>query len=310
MPTFVVVCGNGETDAAKEMVPLINSLILLSSSTFRLVFVTDEYGARVVDNMTTTLLEKTTKLEFVDVRIIHEFDEIETYAHKISFNLHSHHAGIWGFVKVILPWMLVEYPRFAVIDSDMVFVQDPLLIWQHFYDDDNHNHDSENPSEWLYALDLNDSESPSTICSCVVLMKASLILSSNIFPDGFKHALEQKPEWYTNVTNDYLVPHGDQGLYFSLSEKNRSIISSLAAKWNVDRCHNYLHGALQNFDGELGLLHRNCYNDTEESHRHDAAAPFFDFYRAYQLTWLPATDVIKSKSLVTKTGNATLVPLK
>eukprot|EP00568_Trieres_chinensis_P010667 CAMPEP_0183312730 /NCGR_PEP_ID=MMETSP0160_2-20130417/42793_1 /TAXON_ID=2839 ORGANISM="Odontella Sinensis, Strain Grunow 1884" /NCGR_SAMPLE_ID=MMETSP0160_2 /ASSEMBLY_ACC=CAM_ASM_000250 /LENGTH=326 /DNA_ID=CAMNT_0025477639 /DNA_START=150 /DNA_END=1126 /DNA_ORIENTATION=+ len=259
-PTFVIVCGHGETDTVKEMQPLLKSMILLASNPIQLVFVTDLKGAKsIARNVIPRLKQRRTHIHHIDIQTVASFRDGEEYADNIHLDLNnSHHSGNWGMLKVFLPWMLHEYDQFIVLDTDLIFVQDPILLWMEFRKLTNQQY---------YSMPLLQFNEAANMCSCVVLMQSKKIRESNIYPDLFLEALETaKPSYFVEELGKYRPHHGDQGIYYNLFKRHRDLVLDLDEKWNRDRCHLF-NGAFEGEEAgwffqkrkkEAGILHRNC----------------------------------------------------
>ncbi|CDF34686.1 unnamed protein product [Chondrus crispus] len=271
--TFAIMCGTGDTDTVSEMRPLLVSAILLSTCRLHFIFLTDEDGAGRVHEMFAKNLTTADKPIRVDIMVI-STEWIDEKALKIKLDPHGHHSGSWGTGKLLLPWILQDLDRVIVIDSDMIFLDDPASLWAQFDDD----------GTWAYKMPLFDRSKSSNICSCVVLMDIQKIRQVRAYPDLFSSVLHSHPEWRNETSLNYVPPHGDQGVYFGLMKSHPKLVNSLDDRFNVDHCHGY-YGALRNSSSKMvSILHKNC-----ESRRHalDAAGNlFFDFYSAYKWQWL------------------------
>jgi len=277
--TFAIVCGRGETDAVKEMLPLLKSILLLSSCSIRFIFFTEKESANTIHRLFEHYLSASKKPLQVDIWSITE-DSILAFSSALDYNAHYHHSGVWGTTKLMIPWIVRNDPtieRLVVVDTDMVFVDDPSILFQYEFEQD---------SAWYYKMPLANRSRASEICSCIVLMNIPHILSSNMFPDGFQHALANNPSW-KNDEGLYDAPHGDQGLYFAILQTQPGVIESLPDRWNADRCHEYNGGGLEPMSTQgVSVLHDNCADDQTFGRAHN----FFQFYIDYHWSWLRADE--------------------
>lgn len=196
LPTYAIVCGIGESNAVQEMVPLLKSMILLATAPFRVVFITDDTGKEKLVNLTSShLMDRSTMLQHVDVRFFaNGTKEIEEQARQSIQWENIHHSGVWSFIKMLLPWIAPEYDRLAIVDTDLVFVTDPIELWREFDPPYQHQRD------WLYSFPTNETLQRGSynisgirwsvsICSCIGLLEAAKIRrGTRVFPEAFMAA--------------------------------------------------------------------------------------------------------------------------
>lgn len=245
LPTFVIVCGTGETDAIQEMDPLLKSTVLLSSRPVRWIFLSDDEGSKRLRTLFGSI--RTDKVASVEIYSI-SVEDILAWCRRIQFRI-THHSGHWGALKLFTPWLLPQHDRFIVLDTDMVFVADPARLWDEF------EHNPDGHTDWLYKLDLTDTSSVTSICSCIVLLHARAIRERAIFPDVMQQTIQHQTQWKVAGTNEFDVPKGDQGLYFAMMQRDASQFASVHPMWNKDLCHRYGDAYT---GGQAGILHQNC----------------------------------------------------
>ncbi|CAJ1968403.1 unnamed protein product [Cylindrotheca closterium] len=267
--TFIVVCGNGETDTVREMKRLLTSAILLSSVPLHFVFVTEQESSNRIQTMFEDDLAYSKKPIKVDTWILSE-DSVKNFASLLNYNLASHHSGIWGTSKLMLPWILRDVDRAVQIDTDMIFLDHPAHLWNEF-----------DSNDWLYKMPIHNRTRPSSICSCIALLKLDRIRQLNTFPTLMVEALSSKPRW--NRGGLYKVPHGDQGLLWAMMLNSNAHVAPLPEQWNADRCHEYFDVLKPEEFKPASVLHNNC---DFGSNNFGPAEEYFIFYDKYKWHWL------------------------
>lgn len=275
--TFVIVCGKGETDAVKEMRALLTSAMLLTSKPLHFVFLTDDESAKRLETMFDIDLHVSKRPVKVDIWTVPE-KSVETFAATLDYNPRYHHSGIWGTLKLMLPWILQDVDKAVQVDTDMIFVDDPARLWDEFDNDD----DGES-SDWLYKMPLPSMEDPSKICSCVVLFNMARIREANTYPTLFQQALATQPKW--KVNGIYNTPHGDQGLYWALAKMRNNLVAPLPKRWNADRCHDYYDTLKDAALTAPSMLHNNCATGLFKM-EFGKAEIYYTFYENYKWHWL------------------------
>ena len=289
VPTFVIVCGKGETNAVQEMEPLLKSMIAMARLPIRFVFFTDPQGAADIKSIFQRF--RTDQVLTVEIFLVNVKD-ILAWCDEIHLQV-IHHSGHWGAVKMFVPWLLPHHDRAIVLDTDLLFVTDPVRLWDEF---------ETNGKDWLYKMPIKNMDHPSNMCSCIKLIEIRKVrLESDYYPAVFQKALARHPEWKdpNSSIDHYLAPHGDQGVYYAMIQSNKTLVAPLAAFWNTDRCHNYYNAF---GGGQAGILHQNCGQARAQS----PEVPFITMYQKYPWSWLHRADV-KAPIPVTL-ANATFTP--
>lgn len=276
--TFVISCGRGDTDTIEEMKPLIVSAILLSTCALKFILMTDKESAERAHDLFREL-QTTMKPLTIEIWVIGK-KYIRKKAKGIKYDIYNHHSGWWGTTKLFVPWILRDsgYRRVIVLDADMLFIQDPRLLWVHV--DESEDDDAQ---PWAYQMPLNDMSRASTICSCIVVMDIPRILENDFYPTKFLNVLRNHSEVLT-ANGRFAPPHGDQGLYYFLSHTYPELFRSLPQRFNIDHCHNYYESLTDSSADPVSLIHYNCGNSTMAST--EPGNKLFDFYRNYRWSWL------------------------
>jgi len=264
---FIIVAGYGETDAVTESIPLINSILLLSSVAVHFYIFSDEKGVKRFDEKIFKMISSVPIHVEVDLHGL-DLQRVLELSSKIHFNPYFHHSGVWGAAKLFVPWLLPEVDTATVVDTDMIFVEDPALLFMLFNKDDT----------VTYKMPLNENK-PGGICSCIVLIHMDLARKQQVFPAMFANSLKAYPSW-RNPNRTYDCPHGDQGLYFALWKQQPDLMATIPVKWNLDRCHKFYGIFRKRNKREAGLIHRNCNGGNK-----DAAETYYRFYRDYPFAW-------------------------
>jgi len=272
------------------MRPLLASMLAFSSGSMRLVFLTDEGGASRVDAMFSGELVHYKRR--LTVEIIEVADKlIEDFAYRIKLDPYGDRTGRWAIAKLMVPWLLPQYDRVVVVDTDMIFMDDPLELWK------EHSHDD---GRWVYRMPLNARHSNNDICSCIVLFNLKRARKLRVYPTLFRAALsntytyrdksgKKNPEasWYSRRTRLWRPSHGDQGMYWILMASYPNLFSALPQKWNREKCHNYSWIFNRDSKVDVGIFHRNC-GGVDSRKFNDDANHQFDFFLHYKWHWLKA----------------------
>lgn len=276
--TFVIACGKGDTDTIEEMKPLIASAILLSTCALKFILMTDKESAQRADELFREL-QTTMKPVTIEIWVIAK-KYIRRKAKGIKYDVYSHHSGWWGTAKLFVPWILKDagYRRVIVLDADMLFIQDPMILWAHVDESDN------DAQPWAYQMILNDMRRPATICSCIVVMDIPRIIENDFYPTKFLAALQNNSKRYDDTTGKYTASHGDQGLYYLLSQAYPQLFRSLPQRFNVDHCHDYYETLVNSSAEPVSLIHFNCAHKVLDST--GSGNKLFDFFRNYRWSWL------------------------
>lgn len=276
--TFVLVCGHGDVDTVKEMKPLLISAILLSSCRLHFVILTDFQSLGRVNETFHSELSVTLKPISIEIwKISTRF--IEIWAKKFKFDTDGFlpDKRIWLITKLYIPFLLNRYEKLIVMDTDMIFLQDPALLWDQFNDKDQ---------SWAFKLPLNNLRSENTICSCVVLLNVKNILSKKLYPTEFRRALELQPHLYNHTTGLYRTQRVDQAVYYLLHQKRPEIFRTLDQRFNIDHCFKYYGRFLTDapVKNKTSVLHYNCVSRRFDGH--ETGQIFFTFYQNYKMSWL------------------------
>lgn len=280
--TFVIICGTQLSDAVAEMQPLLKSMLLLASAPIRIVFLTDASGAKRLRRLFATDLAWFRRPLRVDIIHIRESD-IDKFVLKLRVDPDSDiRAGRWALAKLMVPWLVPGVEKVVIVDTDMIFVKDPMQLWE------EHNVGG---TDWVYRMPLNRRHSVDAICSCVVLVRCDLARRMLMYPTMFKAALasagEKERRWYDERKGLWRLVHADQGLLWVTMHKYPKAFSELPLMWNREKCHNYYWVFKPESRGDVGIFHRNCagYDSRKAT---DDASEMFDFFLRYQWHWLRA----------------------
>lgn len=285
IPTIIISCGNGDTDAVAEMRPLITSIILLTSVPLRFVFITDDDGVIRIQRMFAELGRTKRRIIVQTVKLSLEW--MEKWAAKTKLDMYVHHSGVFGMAKLALPWLLPDIKLGVVLDTDMVLLKDPALLWSEALQEEGPGFQK----GWVYRMMLSEEmEKPSQMCSCVIAMRLQQARDERLYPRVVGNALKAFPSWFRMGV--YKPLHGDQGVFFALWHQDHRIVGNLDATWNRDHCHKFNGIFDKGNTKNAAILHRNCYAEDHPKRKetNDGSPPFFDFYEAYPWRWLRAPE--------------------
>lgn len=273
---LVLVCGHGDVDTVSELRALIVSAVLLSSCPLHFILVSDEGNAKRATEMFKTL--KTMKKPVsVDIWTI-SIRFITKWATKFKFSPRGHLPSkrVWLIAKVYLPFLLHQFDRIIVIDTDMIFLDDPATLWNEFNTSGSQN--------WAYKMPLSDLSSQNTICSCVVLINVQNVIKHSLYPRQFQAALEQDCKAYNTSSGLYQTERVDQAVYFYLRRIHPGLFKSLDRRFNIDHCHRYYNRLAPDSNELVTLLHYNCAEYRFKYHRQ--GNELFHFFQTYHWEWL------------------------
>ncbi|KAJ7135824.1 hypothetical protein C8R44DRAFT_609271 [Mycena epipterygia] len=218
---------------------------------------------------------------------------------------------------------LIDVEKSIYIDSDMIFVVDPLLLWDTF---------ATFTSTTLVAFPtLGPRSHPGEVCSCVMLMhfarmRAAPLMPSSLLPT--RTSVADGP-FARGADDGIFDPHGagimdtDQGIYHILWAYRKDLFAHLSLRWDVSHCRRGYHMSLGRFgdaDGEgmtegeqiarqgedggageglliPGILHFNCQGDAygnawtyAENHNVNSFGPMVTVAQRYKWIWLNRGD--------------------
>lgn len=277
--TFVVLCGTGDVDTVEEMRPLLASAILLTSCPLHFILVADANSSRRAQQFFEDNLNYSSKLVSVEIWTISP-KFIESWANSFRFDVldKAENKRVWMIAKLFVPWLLPDLDRVVVIDSDMVFLEDPAILWAEFDGDDS----------WAYKLPLNDMENYNSICSCIVLINIRTVLKNDFYPSKFLHALAlagTKPDPETGL---YETERVDQHVYYYLYKAYPKLLRTLKQEFNMDYCHQFYGAFVNNSTVKASLLHMNC--GSWDFPERNSSAVFFKFYEQFKWAWFRPQD--------------------
>jgi hypothetical protein len=232
-----------------ESVALLNSIFLLATGPIELVIATDLLGL----GLYSALFKQVSRTkQQIDVILMPVRDTwIANLATQMNYSLLTHHSGMWGTLKMfahLLPIFAKRDSPIVVVDTDMIFLTDPMGLVAHFPAADAH---------WQFRMplypDAEDKLSASAhgdynaICSCIVIQNLGELHRNDPYPDFFVTTLKfmdaRHKGWSTNGL--FTPPHGDQGVYTAIrkwedaqNDPSHRIIHLMDA-WNRDLCHEY-----------------------------------------------------------------------
>lgn len=277
--SFVFFCGHGDINTLNELRPLLISAIILSTCPLRFVLITDAATANQARLLFTNDINVSPIQIFVDIWTV-DVEKILRWTRKLKlgFDKNLGKKGPWLIAKLYMPFIVKYLDKAIILDSDMVFLEDPAMLWDQFHDG----------KPWTFKLPLKDLTSASRICSCVILMKIRSVMENKIYPEKLMHALQvHGRSLYDPEDGVYHPKHADQGVYFILRLTYPELFESLDRRYNVDHCHFY-YGAFNrsvrpNSRQKVSLLHKNC--GVSPLHL-QYAEPFFQSFRSYQPHWI------------------------
>lgn len=279
--TFVILCGDGDADTVSEMRALLISAMLLSTCPLHFVLIADKSSAKRAAAFFKNEINSSRIPVTVDIWTV-SIQSISAWALNLGIGIQmgtpfAQKKAQWLLAKLYVPILLKEFDNVIVIDSDMVFLEDPAKLWSNFNDG----------LSWTFKMPLKDLSSVSNICSCVVLIRVKRVIEGRIYPQKLRNALMRNGlEWYDQNANLYRPKHADQGVYFILRNTYPKLFVSLDQRYNIDHCHKFYGAFLGDHKygrkQKVSLLHRNCGSSAFYK---EFAEPFFRFFRLYQPHW-------------------------
>ncbi|KAF9652266.1 hypothetical protein BDM02DRAFT_3089283 [Thelephora ganbajun] len=248
-------------------------------------------------------------------------DSIRDRAHRAGV-ASKHAAGYGGLVKTFLHEVLHDVRRVIYLDTDMLFLVDPYLLWRDF------------ERYWTQSRDfmvafptLGERSTSDVVCTCIMLldleqMRKHFFMPSTSFPADAV-TLGNNKTWARAEIDPDDPEFGDQGLYFAIWKRyGRRMFRDLSISWDMTHCR-YSYGlSLADGDDSMGetehiskqifmregkvydrwyqlypaLLHFNCqpnndivWDDPVNSER-PRWGPFVTIARQYKWVWLNRGD--------------------
>lgn len=162
-------------------------------------------------------------------------DSIRDRAHRAGV-ASKHAAGYGGLVKTFLHEVLHDVKRVIYLDTDMLFLVDPYLLWRDFERYWNESRD------FMVAFPtLGERSTPDVVCTCIMLldleqMREHFFMPSTNFPVGTK-TLGNNATWERAEINPEDPEFGDQGLYFAIWKRHgRKMFRDLSVSWDMTHC--------------------------------------------------------------------------
>ncbi len=196
----------------------------------------------------------------------------------------THHSGVPGYAKFLLPELLLSNDQILLLDTDMIVGSDLTMLWNEFdlFTD-----------ETLFAFPGR----PDWFCSCIGLMHLSRMRDTgwtSSFAKAAFDAYKHNVSGFGGQHANHLTTHGDQSMlilvtkyYRDHADNRRAIFKSIPPSWNLDKCGNYLGVTPTNPKLPWGAIHFNCNRAVGGKTMEDRIKPWDVIYRFYdQLPWV------------------------
>lgn len=140
-------------------------------------------------------------------------------------------ALVGGLVKMFIHELLPTVDKALFIDTDMMFVVDPLLLWRTF--------DTMNSTQILLFPTLGPTSWEGTICTCTMVMNLRMMreahfMASTLLPDLMNISISSTS--YPGRVDPLAPPFGDQGLYFAMWQARPELFGHLSLVWDMTGC--------------------------------------------------------------------------
>ncbi|CAE6435704.1 unnamed protein product [Rhizoctonia solani] len=159
-------------------------------------------------------------------------------------------AGMGGLVKIFLHELLPGVDRAIFVDTDMMFVVDPVLLWNAF--------STLKPEQMVAFPTLGPKSDASRICTCVMLLNLSAMrdynrpfMSSTLLPSWSKNGISGQA-FEKALSGDGLIADsdrtkflkfnpkealfGDQGIYHIIWTHFPELFAHLSLRWDITHC--------------------------------------------------------------------------
>lgn len=178
-------------------------------------------------------------------------DSIRDRAHRAGV-ASKHDAGYGGLVKTFLHEVLHDVKRVIYLDTDMLFLVDPYLLWRDFELYWNQSRD------FMVAFPtLGERSTCDVVCTCIMLldleqMRKRFFMPSTNFPAGTK-TLGNNETWARAEIDPENPEFGDQGLYFAIWKRyGRRMFRDLSVSWDMTHCRFSYGLSLVDGDDSMG----------------------------------------------------------
>ncbi|PBK74272.1 hypothetical protein ARMSODRAFT_580918 [Armillaria solidipes] len=179
----------------------------------------------------------------------------------------GHRAGIgeqWNVLsKVFMHELLVDVDKAIFMDTDMIFLVDPLELWNDF--------NKFEPYTLMSFPTLGPTSHPGQICSCIMLMNFTLMrnpsamfMPSTLLPDtqhsslavlpfarGISDGIPSPVADETVSFDPYNPFFADQGIFHVIWLYRPTMFRHLSLRWDVSTCRQQLGISLGSFGDEL-----------------------------------------------------------
>jgi hypothetical protein len=252
--SFTIVSGGLEY-TTNETVILIKSILIQCSAPVELNIVTEVDSKHFLINNVLRelkLLKKSLTVNFVILDLMW----VKELARKNNIKI-RHHSGEWGIAKIYLPHILPSVGRTIFVDTDMIFLTDPLLLWKKFSSFD---------SNTIIMWHKPSGDTTNHICSCIMLWDFERSRQSmweiEIAPTAFKKYLKPFPDGTYNAGGG----GGDQDFIWAIAKLRPDMFQYFGLDWNIQNCYEFfgVHPtSLQRDNSKLfpGAIHFNCMSN-------------------------------------------------
>jgi hypothetical protein len=167
----------------------------------------------------------------------------------------SYEAGVGGLVKTFIHEVLYDVERAIFVDTDMLFLVDPALLWREFA--------TMNDDQMVSFPTLGPKSHSGWICTCVMCvftihirhyshrctsrllnlkaMRERMFMPSTLLPTQSVNALGTPNTWNNTDTDPYNPDYGDQGLYWAIWQIYPQHFKHLSISWDTTHCR-YSYG--------------------------------------------------------------------
>ncbi|QRW00085.1 hypothetical protein RhiJN_28103 [Ceratobasidium sp. AG-Ba] len=256
------------TDSATEGAMTIKSALMHSSRPLAFHIICDTVAIPIIENKLQLFKRPAYSLDVMFYPIT--IDAIKARSARAGIGAKRAH---WGTIaKVFMHELLPTVDKAIFVDTDMLFVVDPVLLWNSF---------SSLKSEQIIAFPtLGPNSDASRICTCVMLLNFAGMrnvrqpfMSSSLVPGWPENSLSSQAIKLT-LAGDGMVPDGDrskrvefdpfdllfgdQGLYHVVWTHFPELFAHLSLRWDITHCR-------KGYGLELGHRHDSGGEDMSET---------------------------------------------
>ncbi|KAF9057686.1 hypothetical protein BJ165DRAFT_1422470 [Panaeolus papilionaceus] len=231
--------------AAQEGLVAIKSALIHSSRPLELHFICSEDVVEMIESKIQLI-----KRPYYSLNVTFHVVPVDRVRERLErADIGTARWNWWLLTKLLMHEILFDVEKTIFVDTDMIFVVDPVQLWDGF--------DTLEDNALLALPTLGPKSHAGEICTCVMLLHLermrtpepnSLLIPSSlvpghkdIFTDAFLAAEREGIANHLGGTDNVPFsrkdpPYGDQGIFYALWHYRRNLFTHLSLRWDITQC--------------------------------------------------------------------------